>query len=221
MALTGTDPALERRRRAPAGAAVLRADVTAAIARAAFREWARVGYGALAMEAVARRAGVGKAALYRRWPSKAEMVAYLLERAGTPLAAVPDLGSLRDEIRALLTRTVRVLRRPLVRRIVADLHAEMQRSPALAQAVRSGIQVGRRSLGQEMLERAVSRGDLPATLDRELALDLLAALVYWRLVVTGADCGLEHIERLADLVLAALGACRQVGSGPPACGGRG
>lgn len=212
--MTGTDPLPRSGRRTPAGAAVLQEGVTAAIARAAFREWARVGYGALAMEAVARRAGVGKAALYRRWPSKAAMIPALLERAGTPLAAVPDLGSFRAEVHMLLTQTARVLRRPLVRRIVADLHAEMQRSPELARAVRSGIQAGRRGHGREVLTRAVARGELPADLDRELALDLLAAPLYWRLVVTGSDGGPEHIERLTGLILTALGARRCEPSDP-------
>ena len=71
----------------------VRPAVTAAITRATFREWARVGYASLAMEAVARRAGVGKAALYRRWPSKEALVADLMRQVGTPLGEVPDHGS--------------------------------------------------------------------------------------------------------------------------------
>ncbi|THD53513.1 helix-turn-helix domain-containing protein, partial [Phenylobacterium sp.] len=53
------------------GAAVKRPQITDALARRFFEEWARVGYSALSLDAVARKAGVGKAALYRRWRSKA------------------------------------------------------------------------------------------------------------------------------------------------------
>src|SRR4029450_9476488 len=61
-------------KRAPAGAAVLRGDITVAIRNAVMQELAEVGYGRLSIEAVARRAGVGKTAIYRRWRNKLEMV---------------------------------------------------------------------------------------------------------------------------------------------------
>lgn len=107
-------------KRQAAGAAVLQDNVTAAITRAVFREIARTGYAALTMEAAARRAGVGKAALYRRWPSKLPMVAGLLSKVGVLLAEIPDAGSLHGDVRAFLTQTMRLLRRPLVRRILQD-----------------------------------------------------------------------------------------------------
>lgn len=190
--------------RPPAGAAVLQADVTAAITRAAFREWAHTGYAGLAMETVARRAGVGKAALYRRWPSKAAMVAHLLERAGAPPAEVPDLGSFRAEVRAFLDVSARLLRRPLVRRIVADLHAEMARSSELAALVRGRLQVARRALARRILDRAVARGEVHPSVDVELVLDLLAAPLYWRLVVTGGACSATDLDRLTSLICGAF-----------------
>src|SRR4051812_31692284 len=61
-------------KRAPAGAAVLRGDITVAIRNAVMQELAEMGYGRLSIEAVARRAGVGKTAIYRRWGNKLEMV---------------------------------------------------------------------------------------------------------------------------------------------------
>jgi AcrR family transcriptional regulator len=57
-------------RRTPTGAAVLQPEITKAITGAVFDELADQGYARLSMEAVAKRAGVGKSALYRRWPSK-------------------------------------------------------------------------------------------------------------------------------------------------------
>ena len=110
--------------------------VTQALTRALFVEWARVGYGTLRLEAVARRAGVGKAALYRRWPSKLAMVCDCLEQLDLSLSAIPDTGSLLGDVRGLLSSLRRLLRHGLVRRILPDLHAEMGRSPELSQAIR-------------------------------------------------------------------------------------
>ncbi|NEE30970.1 helix-turn-helix transcriptional regulator, partial [Streptomyces sp. SID7982] len=62
------------RRRAPAGAAVLREDVTDAIRAAVFEELAAVGFARMSIEGIARRAGVGKTAVYRRWKSKLALV---------------------------------------------------------------------------------------------------------------------------------------------------
>jgi len=78
----------------PAGAAVLQESVTSAILRAAFAEMAESGYARMSMDAVARRAGVGKAAIYRRWSSKQEMVVALTAQIGVPLADTADTGSL-------------------------------------------------------------------------------------------------------------------------------
>ena len=59
--------------RTPGGAAIMRVGVTEALTRSFFQEWARVGYSGVSLERVAGSAGVGKAALYRRWPEKAAM----------------------------------------------------------------------------------------------------------------------------------------------------
>ncbi|AUX47993.1 TetR family transcriptional regulator [Sorangium cellulosum] len=194
----------ERARRVPAGAAVLQEDVTAAITAAFFREWARVGYAALSIEAVARRAGVGKAAVYRRWPSKLAMASELLLKSGIRVAQVPDTGSLEGDVRALLEGAHRLLRRPLVRRILPDLHAEMRRSAPLARAIRGGLQLERRAMGEALVRRAIARGELPASIDVDLVLDLLPAVLYWRLIVTGMETPPGYLEDLQALTLGAL-----------------
>src|SRR3954447_19057207 len=84
------------------GGAVLRKQVTDAITEAAFAEVAETGYARTSMDAVARRAGVGKAALYRRWPSKQAMLAELIRgKVAAALPPVPDTGALRTDLREL------------------------------------------------------------------------------------------------------------------------
>ena len=80
-------------KRAPAGAAVLRVDITVAIRNAVMNELAEVGYGRLSIEAVARRAGVGKTAIYRRWNNKLEMVLEIVSDVAGRSVPLPDTGA--------------------------------------------------------------------------------------------------------------------------------
>ena len=186
------------------GAALMQPDVTRALTRALFAEWASVGYGALSLEAVARRAGVGKAALYRRWPSKLAMVSDRLEQVGIELASAPDTGSLLGDVTAVLRSLRRLLRHPLVRRILPDLHAELTRSPQLADAVRGRLQSGRRARSAKIFERAIERGELAHDLDIELANDAVGGLIYWRIVVLGQGVSDKQLDELARFIVAGL-----------------
>ncbi len=189
--------------RALSGAAVMRADVTDALTRAFFQEWARTGYSGLSLERVARSAGVGKAALYRRWPEKPVMAGDLLSRVGLTLTDVGDHGSLEADLKALLFALRRALRHPKIRRIIMDLHAEIERTPALETAIRP-FQRARRERINGLLDRAIERGELSPSVDRETAADLIAAPLYWRLAVVGGRSNRDHIARLARMLASAL-----------------
>lgn len=194
---------IEATRRPVSGAAVMRADVTDALTRAFFQEWARAGYSGLSLERVARSAGVGKAALYRRWPEKPVMAGDLLSRVGLTLTDVGDAGSLEADLTALLFALRRVLRHPLIRRIITDLHAEIERTPALEAAIRP-FQRARRERINGLIDRAIARGELSPSVDRETAADLVAAPLYWRLAVVGGQADRHHIARLARMIAGAL-----------------
>ena len=192
------------RKRTPTGAAVLQPEVTAAITEAVLDELAETGYGKLSMEAVARRAGVGKSALYRRWPSKQEMVMAVLAEFSLDLATAPDSGTLRGDLLGILQALREWLTHPRFSRILPDLAAEGVRNPEVAEAVRTAIGEPRRAVGATVLRRAVDRGELPADTDLEMALDLIAAPVYWRLSVRRAPAEPDYLDNLADVVLRAL-----------------
>lgn len=192
--------------RPASGAAVLRPQVTDALTRLFFEEWARHGYAGISLERVARRAGSGKAALYRRWPDKAAMASALLSEVGLTLTDVPEQDTLLADLRALLFAIRRVLRHSTIRRIVADIHAELERTPALAKVARP-FQRARRARVRGLIERAIARGELSPTCDLETAADVIAAPLYWRMVVTGGRADRAHVERLAVMICAALRAC--------------
>lgn len=185
---------------------------SAAIEAAVFAELAERGVGGLSMDAVAQRAAVGKAAIYRRWPSKREMVLDLVTGVATQAELFPDTGSFEGDLRAFLRATRDHLRHPLIARIVPDLLAEGARDSGFADALHGRVGVPRRALAREMFTRAMQRRELPEDLDLELAVDLIAAPLYWRLAVTRESFADADFERLVGMTLAAL---RAPGSGAP------
>ncbi|MFI5782408.1 TetR/AcrR family transcriptional regulator [Nocardia sp. NPDC051570] len=191
-------------RRTPAGAAVMQPQVTAAIRAAAFTELAEVGYGKLSMEAVARRAGVSKPTLYRRWPSKQQLVLALIAEVAVTAAETPDTGTLRGDLRAFLEVTAAGLAHPLAARIIPDLLAEAVRTPALAEALGTGLGEQRRERVAELLRRGIERGELPGDLNIELALDFTVAPLFWRQTLRGGTTDPGYLDELTEMVLHAL-----------------
>lgn len=190
--------------RIPTGAAVLQPEVTQAITDAVLHELAEQGYGRLSMEAVAKRAGVGKSALYRRWPSKHEMISAVVTEFSIARAPQADTGSLRGDLLETLRAVHDWLTHPLFSRILPDLVAEGARHPEAAGRTSDQIGGPRREVAEAMLRRAIDRGDLPADTDLEMALDLLGALIYWRLVVRQAPPGPDYLEKVAETIERAL-----------------
>lgn len=191
-------------RRAPAGAAVLREDVTEAIRAAVFAELAAVGYGRMSMEGIARRAGVGKAAVYRRWRSKLPLVLDVVSMVAARGLPVPDTGTLDGDVRALLDVGARALRHPVAAQIVPDLLAEAARSPELADALGAALRGAQGGIVAAVVRQAADRGEIPSDTDPDLALDLLAGPLYWRLAVMRGEYGPGQLDALASAVVTAL-----------------
>ncbi|TNE37814.1 MAG: TetR/AcrR family transcriptional regulator [Sphingomonadales bacterium] len=188
------------------GAALLQPDRTRAIWRAAIIELARVGYGRLSMEVVAKRAGVGKAALYRRWPGKEAMVIALIRAIGLEVIAVSDQGSLEADVRRYIADATRILSRPLSVRILPDLYSEMGRDTPLAEAIRATVQERKRKSAAEIVDRAVRRGELDGAIQREMAFDFLAGPIYWRMLVTRRSIDEHYGNELTSAIIGALSA---------------
>ena len=183
---------------------MLQPGVTAAITDAVMAELVERGYARLSMDGVAKRAGVGKSALYRRWRTKQEMVLAALAEISVPMADVADTGTLRGDLRASASAIAAWLTEPPFSRIIPDLVAEATRMPELARAIATTIGEPRRALARTKLERAMARGELPADTDLEMAQDLVAALVYWRMVVRQAPVEPDYLDRVTDTALRAL-----------------
>lgn len=194
-----------RRTRIPAGAALLQADVTEAIRRAFFTELAECGYGRLSIEAVARRAGIGKPAIYRRWRSKQHMAVALISEVAWAHLDMPDTGSLHGDVIAFLRAEHAVLDDPLAKAIVPDLLAEANRNAELAEMLLRTVRDPRRARATAIIVRAIERGEVAATLNVDLALDVLAGPLYWRLAVVHQPINAEdELAQLAQMLMGAF-----------------
>src|SRR6476659_10132936 len=198
-------PQVRPRRRAPAGAAVLREDVTEAIRAAVFEELAAVGYARTSIEGVARRAGVGKTAVYRRWRSKLHLVLDLVSAIAVQGLPAPDTGTLEGDLRLLYELTSRALRHPVASQIIPDLQAEAARNPEIADAMQKALREGQEGVASGIVAAAEQRGEVRSGIDPDLALDLISGPLYWRsVVIRSPKLPKGYLGSLAQAITAAL-----------------
>jgi AcrR family transcriptional regulator len=171
-----------------------------AILTAALELMAERGVHELRMDDVAARAGVGKAAIYRRYRSKDELVAGAVAALVSEIT-VPDAGSTRADLLALMRDAVEVYTGSVAARAMPSLVAAMSRNLGLAEAVRDGFLAERRAALRDVLERAIARGDLRPDLDIGLALDVLGGPLFYRLLITGDPIDEQLAEGVTDLIL--------------------
>jgi AcrR family transcriptional regulator len=171
-----------------------------AILRAAIELIAAQGVRDLRMDDVADRARVGKATIYRRYRSKDELVTAAVSALVSEIA-VPDTGSTRADLAALMHSAVEVYSGSVEAGVMPSLVDAMSRDVELAQSVREGFLAGRRAALRAVLERGVERGDLRADLDLELALDVLAGPLFYRLLITGGAIDRQLADGVVELIL--------------------
>ncbi|MFF0152272.1 TetR/AcrR family transcriptional regulator [Micromonospora sp. NPDC005203] len=194
------------KRRAPAGAAVLRGEITTAIRRALTQELAAVGYGRLSIEAVARRAGVSKTAIYRRWNSKLDLVLEIVAAAAHGKLPALDTGTLRGDLALLFQAVAHALRHPLASQIIPDLLAEAARNPSIDATLRQVLHARQQEIGGRLVARAVQRGELPTDTDPDAAVDLIVGPLYWRLAIARLPLTDSYLDNLVESVATGLGA---------------
>lgn len=190
--------------RRPPGAS-LHADVTGGILSAALEELAEVGYGKLSMDGVARRARAGKAALYRRWPAKQDMVLDAVVDASLPVAQFPSSGDIAVDIADVIRSVDAWISDPLMSRVLPDLLAEAKRNPGLAAALNERVGTTRRDFGRKMINAAIARGEVRPEIDVEYALDLMAGPIFWRVCGVRQETTPEFLHQVTATVLHALG----------------
>jgi AcrR family transcriptional regulator len=195
--MTADRESIERRRR-PGGRS---ARVRSAVLAAAAELLADRGYDDVEMPDVARRAGVHPTTVYRRWPTKAQLIGEaLLERSRT-LSATPDTGSLATDLERLLLDGVKLVRTPAVRALFQVLISEAATGSPEVTATRDRFWEAHRVEARGIVDRAVARGELPAEADPTALIDLVVGPALLRLLLMGQD--LDQAD-IAEIVARAI-----------------
>lgn len=169
--------------------------VDEAIAAATLALLTERGFARMSMEAIAATAGVGKPAIYRRFPDKPSLVAGVIA-AQLPALEPPDLGDTRAELWSAVEQGFPA-DGPAYVGLIGGLIAEQRRHPELIEAFRRSVLLPRREAVQAVIERGQRRGDVRGDLDAQAALDLLAGPFLAR-VFAGLDTGRRWRRRAFD-----------------------
>ena len=133
------------------------------------------------------------------------MVVAVVSEVASAAIPVIDTGSLAGDVHAFLHEAYEGLRLPVVRAILPDLFAEgSRRRHELGDDLLATVRDPRRARAAEMIERAVHRGELDRSVDVEMAMDMLAGPLYWRLAVINTPEGPQYVERLTRVVVAGI-----------------
>lgn len=189
----------------------MRPATTAAIADAALAELVEHGYARLSMDRVARRAGVGKSALYRRWPSKEDMVVDVVAHLPVPVRPTDaGAGAGASDVALAVGQILRAAADGMADRhlggLLPDLLSEMVRTPRLAAAVADHLGRPVREWAAAAVVGLQQLGAIRDDVDLDLLLDLLAGPIYWRLTTRSGAVTTPVLDQLTDLVVRAVAA---------------
>jgi AcrR family transcriptional regulator len=173
--------------------------VVQAVLEATVEELARVGYGALRFEDVAARAGVAKTTIYRRWPTKRELVEDSLGTIAEGVLTPPETGHLRTDLLALARTMVVVLTSAHGQAIMRMLMAEGD-DPELLSITRC-LREDTAAPPRHIIERAIARGELAPGKHGELLLETMMGAIHHQLFLLREVPDEDTLVRLVDLLL--------------------
>lgn len=158
------------------------------------------GYRAVTVERIAARAGVGKQTIYRWWDSKAAVVLEAFTARAAEQVPLPDTGTLEGDLTQFLGTSFRTLTQQ-TGGIVRSLMAEAQIDPAFAAVFRDAFIMQRRRACRTLLQRGVTRGEVPVATDLDLLLDLAYGAMWYRLLVGHAPLDDTLARQLAQALV--------------------
>jgi AcrR family transcriptional regulator len=187
-----------RRPGRPRSARVHRAILDAAVAL-----FVEAGFEGMSVEAVAARAGTGKATIYRRWPSKEDLVVDAISQA---FAAAPtaDSGGVREDLVRLGRELHGLMSSSATGGVFPRMAAEIAGRSRLGRLYGQRVIGPRRAAFAGALRRGMERGELPADTDVELAIDLLVGGLLLRWLTGRLRRSDPTPEHAVDILLAGL-----------------
>lgn len=158
------------------------------------------GYESVTMDGVAAAAGTGKAALYRRWPSKADLVVDVLERCVGPLSDLPDTGTVRDDLLAVLRGIARLLNSP-VGCVISTITAKCDRPRTSVELVGERLVLAQQRMLVEVLRRGVERGEVRADTPLGLIAEVGPSMLLRHFLVDGPPVPDRLVVSIVDELL--------------------
>ncbi|MFE4959479.1 TetR/AcrR family transcriptional regulator [Streptomyces sp. NPDC056653] len=166
---------------------------------------AEVGYAGLSIEAVARRAGVGKHTIYRRWPSMSVLLLDALSRVWTSDLDYRDTGDVRADLREQFLRSGLALSSPPIGPVYRAVIAEAQADPTLRATLHERFLVTVERSTLDRITRAQRAGELTAEANLEFAAEVLCGTLYYRSLLSTRPIDEEAVDGLLDMFMAAYG----------------
>jgi AcrR family transcriptional regulator len=164
---------------------------------------AEEGYDRMTIDMVAARAKAGKATLYRRWPSKTELVidaVACMKNSAIDYDNLPDTGTLRGDLVALI-KPMAMNDNQKKLKVMAGLVSLIARNPELADIVRQVIIAPRVELNLFIMKRAIERGEIPADADIHTLATISPSMVSYRTLMLQQPVDREYLIRLIDSVI--------------------
>ena len=181
-----------------------------AILRATLEELAEVGIEAMSIEGVAARAGVGKTTIYRRWPSKEELIkaAVGVVHIQTP---IPDTGSLRDDVFLMVRNTLEAgVRYPLLPKLFFRALSELKDQPEIFAVLQEQMIEPRFKQIFAMIDHAKERGEMRPDIEPGVALGVIMGPIIslWLLpeIVLPAQPPANLVDQIVESILRGIAA---------------
>jgi AcrR family transcriptional regulator len=178
-------------------------DTDRAILQATFRQLVEVGYASLSVEAVAAAAGVAKTTLYRRYPTKRDLVIAALE-SGTNFAQPVDAVDTRSGLATFIRQAIGAMVESGAIRILGSLLVEERREPELLDIFRKRLLEPRRALVVALIQRGVDRGELRRDADPLIVTEMIAGAIFGHHAILGETADDAWIETLVEHIWAAV-----------------
>jgi AcrR family transcriptional regulator len=179
--------------------------VRAAVLQATLEELAEGDYRSFSLEAVARRAGVNKTTVYRRWGTREKLILEAMLERGSERVPIPDTGSLEGDLFKYGKAIADSATAPDVQAIVRAVASIGDPDSLIVDASRRFWQT-RFEMAAQMVERAVDRGEIPAGTDAHLVVQSIIAPIYFRLLMSREKLGARYVKGLARLAARGAGA---------------
>lgn len=186
-------------RRRPGGRS---AQVREAVLAASLQLLAEVGPGRFSVAEVAKRAGVHETSIYRRWGNRERLALDAMTELSAELIVVPDTGTLRGDLSALGMALVRYFETPLGMALVRVM--AVSDDDESSSEVRAQFWATRYDECKPIIERAVARGELPEDIDGRFLIEVFAAPMHARVLLTRDVVNQALVERLADVAVKAF-----------------